>query len=130
MRAAMSLGMRPDVDDSSSADAGRRRLDPRPQLLLEVEPLRAVLLHDVDAVDRRLEVGRHGDPVAEVAQHRRQRGDGRVELLLQVGPRVLHPDVHVVRREQRRPRQPDRAGAEDGRRARHADGASVVAISR
>ena len=56
-RATCSVAGSAELDDSSSAPGAARRLDALPQRALEVQPLGAVLLHQVGVGDGALEVG-------------------------------------------------------------------------
>ena len=112
----MSLGIRPDVEDSSSASGGAAASIPVEQLPLEVQPFGAVLLHHVHARDGGLEVWLEHDAVAPAAgQDLGQLDRLSVQQLLQVRTGVVQPYVVALGREQGRPGQADGPGADQPR---------------
>jgi len=100
-----------------------RRLDPGEQLPLDVDSLRAVLLYEVHAGDRSLQLGHHLDAAEQLVGIAWTRGQGGGELahrLLQLRcdvPRIPESDLQPLSGEQRRPGQADGACTE------HRDGA-------
>ena len=86
------------------------RFDAGPELLLPLHVLGAVLLHQIRAFERALEVRLEAKVPVEALVRQSERLQGRAGLFqhvpdecLDIGLRVVHDDVQAVREEQSRP---------------------------